>query len=63
MPDGGGLHLFVTPKGAKVWRLRYKVNGGEQTLVIGPYPTISIADARANRDAAKAVSAYERLPR
>jgi len=52
MPDGGGLHLFVTPKGAKVWRLRYKVNGGEQTLVIGPYPTISIADARANRDAA-----------
>ena len=57
MPDGGGLHLFVTPKGAKVWRLRYKVNGGEQTLVIGPYPTISLADARANRDAAKAVSA------
>ncbi len=54
MPDGGGLHLFVTPKGAKVWRLRYKVNGGEQTLVIGPYPTIPLADARAKRDAAKA---------
>jgi hypothetical protein len=57
------LHLFVTPKGAKVWRLRYKVNGGEQTLVIGPYPTISLADARANRDAAKAALAAGTDPR
>jgi hypothetical protein len=25
--DGGGLHLCVTPKGAKVWRVAYRLNG------------------------------------
>jgi len=23
--DGGGLYLFVTPAGAKIWRLAYRV--------------------------------------
>jgi integrase len=55
MTDGGGLHLFVTPAGGKHWRCRYEFEGKEQTLVIGPYPGVSLASARAARDEAKAV--------
>lgn len=52
--DGQGMFLFVAPTGAKVWRMSYRVNGKAQTLVIGPYPAISLAEARQKRDAAKA---------
>ncbi len=55
LPDAGGLHLFVTTAGARLWRLRYKVGGKEKTLSIGPYPEIGLSAARDARDAAKAV--------
>lgn len=51
--DGGGLFLFVSPKGAKVWRLAYRVNGKAQTATLGPYPLIGLADARKKRDEIK----------
>jgi integrase len=51
--DGGGLFLFVSPKGAKVWRLAYRVNGKAQTATIGPYPLIGLAEARKKRDEIK----------
>jgi integrase len=53
--DGGGLFLFVSPTGAKVWRLTYRIDGKAQTLVIGPYPAVSLAEARQKRDKVKAV--------
>jgi integrase len=53
--DGGSLYLYVSPKGAKVWRLAYRINGKPQTLVIGPYPGVSLAEARQKREEAKAV--------
>lgn len=53
--DGGGLFLFVSPTGAKVWRMAYRINGKPQTLVIGPYPAVSLQEARQKRDEAKAV--------
>lgn len=53
MFDGGGLFLFVSPKGAKVWRLAYRVNGKAQTATIGPYPLIGLAEARKKRDEIK----------
>ncbi|NWF45434.1 DUF4102 domain-containing protein [Hydrogenophaga sp. D2P1] len=53
--DGEGMHLYVSPKGAKVWRLAYRINGKPQTLVIGPYPAVSLQEARQKRDEAKAV--------
>ncbi len=52
--DGEGLHLFVSPKGAKVWRLAYRSGGKPQTLVIGPYPAVSLQEARQKREEAKA---------
>lgn len=52
--DGGGLHLAVTPLGAKVWRVAYRLAGRPQTISLGPYPEVTLAEARAKRDALKA---------
>jgi integrase len=51
--DGGGLHLIVKPNGAKLWRLKYRMNGRENTLCLGQYPMVSLAAARMKRNEAK----------
>lgn len=49
--DAHGLHLYLTPAGAKVWRMAYRQHGKQQTATFGPYPLVSLADARRKRDA------------
>lgn len=44
--DGQGLFVFVTVKGHKSWRLKYKAAGQEKLLVLGSYPAMSLKDAR-----------------
>ncbi len=51
--DGGGLQLWVTPSGTKLWNLAYRFAGKQRKLAIGPYPTIPLKEARARRDQAK----------
>lgn len=51
--DGGSLFLFVPTNGSKLWRFSYTFAGKQKTLAIGAYPAISLAEARAARDAAK----------
>jgi hypothetical protein len=51
--DGGGLFLYVTPQGKKSWRMGYRFLGKQKLLVIGPYPAISLKEARGRREAAK----------
>ncbi|MDG4670870.1 integrase arm-type DNA-binding domain-containing protein [Shinella sp. 838] len=51
--DGGGLYLFVSPSGGKLWRFKYSFGGKEKLLSIGPYPSVSLLDARKARDEAK----------
>ena len=53
LADSGGLYLLVKPNGAKLWRLKYRIDGKENAFAIGEYPDTSLADARAARDAAK----------
>lgn len=52
-PDGEGLYLFVSPTGGKHWRMDYRFDGKRKTLSIGPYPAVSLADARTRKQAAK----------
>ncbi len=52
--DGGGLYLFVSPTGSKTWRLSYRVAGKPKTISFGPYPEVSLAQAREKREGAKA---------
>jgi integrase len=48
--DSKGLHLFVTTKGYKSWRWKYRFGGQEKLITFGPYPEISLAEARDLRD-------------
>jgi integrase len=54
LSDGGGLQLWITPSGSKLWRLAYRFADKQKKLSIGPYPAIGLADARERREAAKA---------
>ena len=60
--DGGGLFLHVQPNGSKHWRLKYRFSGRENLLSFGPYPAVTIADARKRREAAKAHLAAGQFP-
>jgi integrase len=44
--DGGGLYLWVTPAGGKLWRWSYRFEGKEKLMSLGEYPYVSLADAR-----------------
>ena len=57
--DGGGLFLFVSPAGGKLWRLKYRFQGKEKLLALGAYPDISLKDARKKRDEAKELLAKD----
>ncbi len=51
--DGGGLFLFLTPSGGKLWHFKYRFDSKEKKLTLGTYPEISLADARQRRDEAR----------
>lgn len=51
--DEAGLFLEVTPKGAKVWRLRYRLLGKQEKVMLGHYPAFSLSEARSWRDECK----------
>lgn len=53
MTDGQGLYLHVMPNGSKLWRCKYAFAGKEKLLSFGPYPEVTLAQAREKRDAAR----------
>ena len=53
LSDGGGLQLWVTPDGAKRWRLAYRFAGGQKLLAIGVYPSVGLKEARTAREKAR----------
>jgi hypothetical protein len=55
--DGGGLFLQVEKNGSKLWRQAYRFDGKQKLLSLGPYPVVTLAAARAGRDANKALLA------
>lgn len=50
LTDSNGLFLFISPAGSKLWRFRYRFENKEQTFSIGPYPEISLSEARSKRN-------------
>ena len=52
--DGAGLHLYVTPAGGKLWRLKYRFGGKEKLLSLGPWPDITLDAARQKAAEARA---------
>lgn len=53
LADANSLYLEITPSGSKLWRYRYRIGSHENIYAIGKYPTLTLADARAERDKAK----------
>ncbi len=51
--DGGGLHLEISPKGQKWWRLKYRFDGKEKRISLGVYPHTSLQEARKQRELLK----------
>ncbi|WGG52596.1 tyrosine-type recombinase/integrase [Rugamonas sp. DEMB1] len=50
LPDGGGMYLEVGPSGSKIWRMAYRQPNGKNTrLTFGPYPEVSLLQAREKR--------------
>lgn len=53
MADSGGLYLYVTPSGGKLWRMKFEFGGKEKLLTFGPYPDVKLSEARDKRDEAR----------
>lgn len=49
--DGGGLYLRVSATGAKSWVFRFQLDGKRRDMGLGPFPDISLAEARGNASA------------
>ena len=41
-----GFYLVVQSSGAKSWAVRYRVDGRPRKFTLGPFPRLSLADAR-----------------
>ncbi len=48
--DQNGLYILVKPNGSKHWHLKYRYNNKEKLMSYGPYPLISLKEARDKRD-------------
>src|ERR1700712_3132304 len=53
LSDGHGLQLWVQPTGSKLWQLVYFFQGKTKQIALGPFPEVSLAEARDKRDAYK----------
>ncbi len=53
--DGGGLYLLMPTNGLARWCMDYRrpLTGQRNTLGFGAYPTVTLADARGKREAAR----------
>ncbi|MDB5714294.1 MAG: hypothetical protein JWO15_1691 [Sphingomonadales bacterium] len=60
--DERGLFLFVSKAGGKIWRMKYRIGGKEKLIVFGPYPEISLTEARDLRDGARKLLRDNRDP-
>ncbi|MBK9427057.1 MAG: tyrosine-type recombinase/integrase [Gammaproteobacteria bacterium] len=61
--DTLGLYLAVTANGGKSWHFRYYWLGKRKRMSFGTYPEVSLLEARALRDAARALVAKGINPR
>ena len=44
--DGDGLYLKLSPTGTRSWMFRFKIDGAPSKMGLGPYPAISLSEAR-----------------
>src|ERR1700733_9798625 len=57
MSDDGGLFLFITTTGSKLWRWQYRYKGSPKLMALGSYPDLSLERVRELHRALKDVLA------
>ncbi|WBX86320.1 tyrosine-type recombinase/integrase [Sphingosinicella microcystinivorans] len=62
LTDSNRLYLLVTPSGGKLWRWSYQFGGKQKTMALGPYPLVSLLEAREKRDESRAILAQGKDP-
>lgn len=55
LADANGLCIEVRPSDAKVWRYRYRHAGKASIITLAEYPTMNLAQARAERERLRAL--------
>ena len=60
--DDRGLYLRIDPSGNKYWIFRYWENKKERKMSLGPYPDLSLKDARSKRDEIQTLRAKGESP-
>ena len=53
LSDGGGLYLYISSAGGKLWGMDYRYEGKRKTLSLGAYPAVGLKEARSRREEAK----------
>ncbi|MEH8997377.1 tyrosine-type recombinase/integrase [Klebsiella pneumoniae] len=53
LSDSHGLYLLVNPNGSKRWYIKYRFVKKEKKLALGPYPLLTLAQARRMREEAQ----------
>lgn len=53
LADLDGLALFVAAQGGKSWHFRYYWLGKQKRMSLGPYPAVTLREARALREEAR----------
>lgn len=63
--DGDGLELLIKSSGSKIWQFRYirPVTKKRAKKSIGPYPSVTLADARNYRAEARILLAKKTIHR
>jgi integrase len=60
--DGGGLYLCVAPPNGCSWVVRYMLEGRARVMGLGPYPAVSLAEARDKAAIARKLKAHGKDP-
>jgi len=63
LSDGGGLYLWITPAGGRLWRWAYRFDRREKLMSLGKYPIVSLAMARERHTEARKLLATGIDPR
>lgn len=50
LTDAHGLYLLINPGGSRLWYLKYHFNSKESRSALGPYPQVSLSEARQQRE-------------
>lgn len=62
LTDSQGLYLLINPGGSRLWYLKYRFNGKESRIALGPYPQVSLSDARQQREGIRKLLAHKINP-